>query len=274
MHPSQPRGVWRRFIHRLLVRSPSWARQLGLAREHVALAARHDRVHAAWTPHLAASRAAILAGAERCASRHRALVIGAGACRDVPVAELTAQFDEVILADVVIGLTARRLARTFRGRVRAVTWDATGTLARLAEEAARLDATGVHQLFATADAGPPPGGEPDLVVSANCMSQLGLVPAHYWDLRRVDEAFKDRCALAAARRHLTWLGERQGVRVLIADMSRLDLAPDGRELKRDSVIDGLKLRPPDRTWRWNLAPIPEWSPKFHRVHEVGAWIDA
>lgn len=34
------------------------------------------------------------------------------------------------------------------------------------------------------------------------------------------------------------------------------------------IVVGVEAR------RWNLAPIPEWSPDFHRVHEVGAWIYA
>lgn len=262
-----------KLLHRLLVRCAPGARELGLAHEHVALAGRAHRVQAAWASHLSASRAAILEAVSRCTERRRAIVIGAGACRDVPVAELAAQFAEVILIDVVIGLTARRLARHSRGRVRTIAWDVTGALRALSEQPSRLDAKGVENLFARASPPAPPGGEADLIISANCMSQLGLVPAHYWDPNRRDESFQDRCARAAARVHLTWLAARSGVRVLLSDVARLDIAPDGRTLKRESVIDGLPLRAPDRTWRWDLAPIPEWSAKFHRVHEVGVWFD-
>ena len=60
------------------LRCPPWARLLGLAYEHAAIATRHRRTAAAWTPHLEASRSAILAGAERCKSWRLALVVGAG----------------------------------------------------------------------------------------------------------------------------------------------------------------------------------------------------
>jgi hypothetical protein len=103
--------------------------------------------------------------------------------------------------------------------------------------------------------------------------RLGLVPAHSLPAAREDESLPDRCAAAAARRHLGWLAARVGVRVLVADVARLDLAPDGHVLKRENLLGRFGLRTPDRAWRWDLAPIPEWSRDFHRVHEVGAWFD-
>lgn len=260
--------VWRTWR----ARSPASARQLGLVHEHAAIAGRHGRMRAAWAGHLAASREAILLGAGRCAQRRRALVIGAGDCLDVPVAELAGLFDRVVLADVVVGGVARRLARRFRGRVECVNWDATGALARLAGVRRAVTAAEARRFFEEAEPGPPPGGEADLVVSANCLSQLGLVPGHSLPAARADEDLPERCAIAAARRHVRWLAERPGVRVLLADVARLNVAADGRILKRENLRDRYRLPPPDRMWRWDLAPIPEWSAAYHRFHEVGAWI--
>ncbi|MBI2513969.1 MAG: hypothetical protein HYV96_18515 [Opitutae bacterium] len=262
-------------LRRLRTDSPRWARNLGLVREHFAIATRHARVRAEWAPHLRASREAILAAAVRCARRERALVIGAGDCLDVPVAELAEQFAQVTLADIVVSATAKDFAKRFPGRVRCVQWDATGALARLAVLRDALAAPDVPKLFAEADPGPPPGGEPDFVVSANCLSQLGLVPAHSLPAAEKDKGLPDRCAKVAARRHLDWLAERRtAVRVLLVDAARLDLAPDGVTIqKTETLYTRFGLRPPDRTWRWNLAPIPEWSADFHRVHDVGVWID-
>ena len=208
-----------------------------------------------------------------CAEHHAPLVIGAGDCLDVPVAELVGQFAEVLLADVVVSPAARRLARRFRGRLRSIVWDATGALPRLAAGRRTITLTEARLIFEQAEPGSPPGGEPDLVVSANCLSQLGLVPGHSLSAAETDDKLPDACAAAAARRHLEWLAKRSGVRVVLADCARLDIAPDGRVLKREDLRGRFGLRVPDRAWRWELAPIPEWSPDFHRVHEVGAWID-
>jgi len=251
---------------------PAWARELGLAREHREIAKRHRRVQAAWAPHLQASREAVMGAAARCARHGQALVIGAGDCLDVPVAELAAKFERVILADIVIGVAARRWARKFPQRVSCAPWDASGALAAVAAKKHTLGAAEALAIFRQADAGLPPGGEADLVVSANCISQLGLVPGHALPAAERDPDLPDRCAKAAARRHLEWLGRRTGIRLLLADAERLDIAADGRVLKRESLSSRVGLMKPYRQWRWNLAPIPEWSPDFHRVHEVGAWL--
>jgi len=256
------------------LQAPPWARRLGLAHEHVAITFRRRRVHAAWAGHLAASRSAILDAAQRCRARQRVLVIGAGDCADVPVDELAHDFAQVILTDVVIGPELRRLVRRHRGRVHATFWDPTGVLPSLAESGARLGPAQIETLFAASDPGPPPEGEPDLVISANCISQLGVVPVDRLPAADADDTLTERCAAIAAHRHRAWLAARTGVRLLLGDRLRLDLAPDGRELRRELVPGMDDLRVPDSSWRWTIAPIPELSRDYHRVHEIGAWIDA
>jgi hypothetical protein len=263
------------FLRRFFAECSPAARELGLLQEHKAIAKRHRRVQASWAPHLRASRTAIIEAAELClpGRRGRALVIGAGDCLDVPVAELAERFAQVVLADIVVGTEAKKLARRFPGRVRCVQWDASGALAGLAKVSATLSPTEAPLHFAQADAGPPPGGEPDFIVSANCISQLGLVPGHSLPAYEQDKQVPERCARAAAKRHLEWLRARSGaVRILLADAARLDVNAEGAVLKRDTLHERFGLPKPDKVWRWDLAPIPEWSEEFHRVHEVGAWI--
>jgi len=259
-------------LRRLATSCPPAGRQLGLLREHEDIAKRHARVRQAWATHLAESRRVVLETAQRCAQRRRAVVIGAGDCLDVPVAELAAIFDEVVLADIVTSAEVRRWERKLRGKVRAANWDASGALAKLA--AVRETVTGQEavEVFAQADPGPAPGGEPDFMVSANCISQLGLVPGHSLPAMEKDKGLPDRLAKVAAKRHLEWLERQPGVRLLRAHAARLDLAPDGHVLKRETLHERFGLPKPARTWRWDLAPIPEWSREFHRVHDVGAWI--
>lgn len=260
------------FLRRLKTTCPPAAKELGLLREHEDIAQRHARVRAAWAPHLAESRRVVLEAAGRGTKRRRALVIGAGDCLDVPVAELAGLFEELILADIVVSAEVRRWEKRWPDRVHGVNWDASGALVALAAVRETVAAHEAVELFARADPGPPPGGEADFIVSANCISQLGLVPGHSLPASAKDKGLPDRCAKAAARRHLAWLQQRPAVRVLLADAARLDLGPDGRQLKKETLHERFGLPKPDRTWRWDLAPIPEWSPDFHRVHEVGAWI--
>lgn len=263
----------RELIDSLRIHCAPGARALGLAHEAVAIAARHRRVGTNWQPHLDACRAAILRGAERCEKKDRAFVIGAGSCLDVPVAELAEVFSEVILADVAVSPAARRWMRRCPGRVRAVAWDATGALVTLARKRRTISSVEIGLLLAQSDPGPLPGGEADLVVSANCLSQLGLIPVDQLAAADSDDELSVRCTQIAARRHLGWLATRPAVRVVISDLARLDVARDGTELARRTIFENLDLRAPDAHWRWNLAPIPELSRQWHRIHEVGAWID-
>ncbi len=204
-----------------------------------------------------------------CARRRCVVIVGAGSCLDVPVAELAQQFEMVVLADVVTSLPARRFARRFPGRVRLVTWDATGALERLVAAKCGTPAE-IAACFEEAEPGALPGGAPDLVVSANCLSQLGLVVDTLAPGCTDDERW--RGVAAAARRHLAWLDGQPGVRLLLADVARLEVPPAGAEGLREDCLEGLGLREPDRRWRWDIAPIPEYSARVHRVHEVGAWL--
>ncbi|HET7537673.1 MAG TPA: hypothetical protein VFJ90_14535 [Candidatus Didemnitutus sp.] len=260
------------FLQRWLTDCPPAARKLGLLREHGDIAKRHARVRGAWASHLAASKKIILEVATRCPRHRRALAIGAGDCLDVPVLELAQLFDQVVLADVVIGLEAKRWARRFPDRVRCMNWDASGALASLAAVSDTLAPNEAPDFFARADPGPPPGGEPDFIVSANCVSQLGLVPGHSLPAYAKDKDLPERCARVAAKRHVAWLKAQPGIKLLLADAARLDIGADGRQLKKETLHGRFGLPKPDHQWRWDLAPIPDWSPDFHRVHEVGAWV--
>jgi len=262
----------RDFWRSLWIRCPTAARELGLAREHHDIARRHAKVAAAWAPHLAASQACILEVAERCPRREQVLVIGAGDCLDVPVAELANLFKRVVLADIVVSRTARAWAKKFPGRVFGENWDASGALKALAAVKHTVTASDAPDYFTRAKPKPTPGGDADFIISANCISQLGLVPGHSLPASAKDKDLPERCARAAAKRHLAWLHEQGGAKLLIADAARLDIGPDGRQLKKETLHERFGLPKPDRTWRWDLAPIPEWSPDFHRVHEVGAWV--
>ncbi len=250
------------------------ARALGLAQEAAAINARHRRQRRSWSGHLEACAGAIEQAARLCHQKRRVLVVGAGACLDVPVGALLDQFGEVVLTDVVVGPAMRRWERRGGGRVRVLAWDATGALGRLAQRRGEpWTADAVADCLHKSDPGHPGCDEADLVISANCLSQLGLVPADALSVADWDEDFPRRCTRIAAMRHLRWLSERRGARLLLSDVARLNVAPDGRVLERETIFGEIGLRAPDRSWNWRIAPIPEISRHWHRVHEVGAWLD-
>jgi hypothetical protein len=170
----------------------------------------------------------------------------------------------VILVDVVhlwpIRLAARRFAN-----VRLVDLDVTGTTDLLLGRA-----TGIADPLARFRADP----TIDLVISANCLSQLALLP--------VERAKK---AGALVRMRFPDLGRRiveghlEALRrfparvCLLTDSEGLDIGPAGEVLDRYDLLEGVRLPTADDDWDWTLAPLGEASPEHAVVHRAHGFAD-
>ncbi|KAF0234187.1 MAG: hypothetical protein FD177_1099 [Desulfovibrionaceae bacterium] len=249
-------------VEYLLTSCPLPARKLGYLTEAVAIRARHRRCRAAWQSHLENSRAAIMEAAQASSGRKCALVLGSGALLDVPVEQLARMFERVVLADVVHPLAARwRVRRLYN--VRCMTLDVTGTLAALAHGPGIPDSTPLALCDLLKREAP------DLIVSANILSQLPLLP-----LRRLKasglhaplelEAFASRLLAE----HVSLLEACPGTACLIADIRWHGTSGIENPLR------GALLPPPVRTWTWNVAPRPEISRDHDVYHEVGFFLPA
>jgi hypothetical protein len=232
----------------LLTPCPLYARRLGLLGESIAISARHRRCREAWAPHLAETRAAILDAIGRTSLRRTALVMGSGALLDLPIAELAAAFQRVILVDVVHPWPARLKTRPF-ANVSHVTGDVTGTLEAVAK--GELGTPRPFPLLADA--------EVDLAVSLNLLSQLPVMPVRRLE-GRIDEAALAVAAQALVRSHLADLDRSPASTLLISDVERVATDGNGREIERTSLIADLPEPAADRTWWWNIAPAPEADP--------------
>lgn len=247
---------------------PRIPRRMGHLSEQIAIRARERRCRAAWAPHITASQAMMLEAAGRCERRGSCVVLGAGLCLDVPLAELASRFAEVVLLDVGF------LERRGPANVRRVCWDATGCLEAWHADP-RMDVEAALALAGRDPGWPPDVGEPDLTISANIISQLDLLPAPWLSRRRWrDDGFAERLGEALAATHLAWLRARPGTRLLIGDLAQTLIPADGSPAETRPLPPArLGLREPDRAWDWQLAPIPEWNRRQHLHHRVGAWHD-
>jgi len=189
----------------LLSRGTGPGRRLGLDREAVSIAARHRRQSEAWEPHLAATRQCLLDAAAACPQGGTALVLGSGACLDVPLSALAARFDTVVLADAHHPRPARRLARAFPN-VRLMPVDLTG-LAGPAGQVARHGGTLPRPL-------PIPdlslGLRPDLTVSVNLASQLPIPLLRLLGSRLDETAQTDSAERSSRRISRPWPACRAG----------------------------------------------------------------
>ena len=244
------------WLRHLTISCSPEARRLGALREAIAIEARHRRLRRAWAPHLEQCRRLILEAAERPPRRRTALILGSGPLLDIPLEELVSRFENVILADLVHLPAVRRRARRL-GRVELVEIDLTGALPAVRHACRTGD-------VAALGASPPDcflDRDPDLVVSANLLSQLPVLPLARL---RASPASRSEPALAAFARsliesHLAWLRAFPGVVCLITDVtSRLTWA-DG-DAEEEDLLHGVELGLDGRRWEWSIAPSPEIAP--------------
>lgn len=234
----------------LVTPSLPFARRSGHLSEFVAIAARRRRHLAAWAPHEARSRAAVLRAAEAADPEGAAVILGAGHLYDVPLAELAARFRTVRLVDLAFSPVTRRGARRFPNVtcVRHDVTEALPTLTAIAEPRFLLD-------------------DPDLrfVASVNLLSQLAVVGT-----RELDEAPAERVGRALVEAHLAWLRRLPCPAALVCDRSIGILGPDGSAVATLDPLKGAAAPPPDESWTWDIAPRGEVDRDYAVRHVVGA----
>lgn len=217
------------------------ARRAGHLAAAVRLWTRASRAGEAWGPHEANCHAAVRAALARLPAGGSVVVLGSGLVLDVPLADLQARFDRVVLVDAVHLLPVR---------LQALAWRRT--------------------TLVTADLDAPPGGDlarfladlkPALVISANVLSQIPLSPAVSDPGPAID-------------RHLAGLAGCGAPVLLMTDLDERRLDRAGREIERLDLLHGRALPPADARWDWLLAPLGDIAADECLVHTAGSWFRA
>lgn len=254
----------------LLTPAPRAARRMGHLAESIAIRARYRRCREVWAPHRAQTRAALLDSVARDtlpARRRIALVLGSGPLIDIPLAELSAHFEAVWLADLVHPWPSRWQARRF-ANVRLITHDVSECLDALCAPSLAdpmLLAARTPRCFLDEAA-------IDWVASVNLVSQLPRLPAA-WLLRRgrVHEAGIDAFAAAMMRAHLAWLAAFKAPVCLIADQTQTEVNAQSEVVAHADYRPLFQGWEKTGEWRWEVAPPGELSGGGKAWHSVAAW---
>lgn len=234
---------------------PKYARKQGYLKEAIAIGARQKRLAGAWTPHLEQSQAVIRAAMDRCPRRGSALILGSGLLLDIPLADLSRQFEHVVLVDVVHLRAARRKAAEF-ANVTLLEEDVTGMAADFDfRVSSGWKGDPVPDPTAFLDR-----SEVDLVVSANLLGQLSIFPAAALQRRTrlAGDPLDDFCR-AVVEAHLAYLRRFDAVVCLITEIERAALDKDGAVVQRHDALYGAELPDGGTQWNWDLAPLGEIS---------------
>lgn len=253
----------REWVESLVTPCPPARRELGYLHELIAIAARHRRCREAWADHLARSRHAVRSAMGLAPRRRTALILGSGLLLDVPLAELAAAFERVVLVDAVHPLAARWQARRHRN-VELRTADVSGVIEAL-------------RVWRTSDPLPtPPSFAPlhepdvDLVISLNLLSQLGVLPEEWLRRRGGAAAAVHAAAFGAAvtQAHLDDLARCRATVCLVSDVEWRRVDPAGRIVERGSSIFDVPSPASAEEWLWSIAPAPEADPLLSEQRRV------
>lgn len=234
---------------------------LGYRYAAVACVSRAERCRRAWAPHQQNSRIAILSALDEVpAGKDTALILGSGPCLDLPMPELLARFNQVILVDVAHPPAARRWARHHVG-IDLIEADLTGLSVRLMNPVGLAPPVPHCDLYADrSDIG--------LVVSVNLVSQLPLVPLRHV-AKRWPAIDKNAYAAEIIHAHLDHLHRFTCPTLLIGDVERRVLDAEGNVSALEDPLWGVSL-PPGPEWSWPVAPVGELSGNWSIVNRVRA----
>jgi hypothetical protein len=240
------------------------ARRLGYLSGAISLWARGSRCRGDWAAHEARAKTAMLAASEGLPQRRTCLVLGSGLLRDVPLADLAARFERVVLVDIV-HLWPARLQALFRRNVTFLDLDLTGTTDLLLDRAAGFSDP---FLRLSQDA------SIDLVISATCLSQLPLGPQAILDRRKGGAGrVPPDLGRQIIERHLDGLMRLPGRVCLVTDTEVITRDRAGVVLEREDLLEGVVLPRPDDAWDWVVAPFGEYTRDQELVHAVSAYTD-
>lgn len=253
-------------------------RALGYPQEIIATQARYRRCKAAWRPHLDNTKATILESAAAARGNSCAVILGSGSLLDVPLAELSQGFKEVILVDILhLPWVKRRGLRYPNVRFHAM--DVTGVCETLVGEIER-ERMGQGRRPKLPQVLPAPLADSlevaaiDFLASVNLLSQLPIVPCAYLEKHcpACSDAERESFARALIRNHLLWLKASAEQVCLITDLERVICDLEGCEVQREGALPGATLTDPQREWHWDISPCPEAYPEHSVRHHVAGFL--
>lgn len=242
---------------------PSHFKSMGYLKELIATEARYKRCRTAWHPHLEKTKSVIRDAIDVTAGRAKAVVLGAGILSDIPIHALTKSFDQVVLIDVCFLKQTRKGLREFTN-IELLNHDITG-IAEAVYAGAVPDPRLPNELSLS---------DADLVISANILSQLPLIPTDY--LQKVISTPTEEILLEFSHgivaNHLALLETCPGTVCLISEVERQFFDGD-HIIKTEDLLHGYELQMHGTEWLWDLAPKGEVSKDYAIRNRVvgGYW---
>jgi hypothetical protein len=240
--------------------APQYVRDMGYVSQVIATKARYGRHQVMWDKHLACTKEWVMKASDVATQKRKVLVLGAGNLYDVPLADLSRLFDEVLLVDIVFLRGAKKQACKF-GNVSMHTMDITCMAEMLHAKDENAARAATPKMFLDDD-------EIDLVISCNIASQLpfNLLP---YIADEDPHAQFDFCTEVIAK-HMDYMAAFTCAKLTVTDVSFFVMEHGNVQTQR--ALCGVEVPELDAAWRWDIAPLGEVAENTKEWHEVGAVI--
>ncbi|MEO5357019.1 MAG: hypothetical protein H7844_06955 [Nitrospirae bacterium YQR-1] len=260
------------FFTWLTTQCPQYVRAMGYLKEAIAIEARHKRCKRAWSSHLENSKDFIIKSVKRCENLRKVVVLGSGNLLDVPLLQLSQNFDKVVLADII------HLPKTLRGprkfhNVEALSCDVTAVAGEIYSLCKNRSTKAERIVLPEPKAFFPLEAGTDLVISLNILSQLTVMPREYI---LKNNAFEDgtvfkRWEHNVLKAHLDALMSLESNVCLITDFEFTERNHRTETVNHYYTLTGLELPVPERMWNWSIAPQGEISGDISIERKVAAF---
>ena len=255
------------FAHLTTSCSP-FVRRLGYLDETISMRRRSRRYRTAWQPHLDNTRRFVLEVADRIQNRDKVVILGSGLLLDVPLAELSKMFREVVLMDIVCLPEVCRQIKGY-GNVSFIEHDVTVVAERLYANRQQ----GILELPKVVPSSVEIYKHAGLVISLNILSQLWVIPRTYVARQRPGlphEQIENWCR-QIVESHYASLASMSCDICLVADHEFIKRDKGGSIISRASTLYDLRLPDPDASWTWNIVPAGNDGRSSSKELIVGAW---
>lgn len=254
----------------LLTPTTPLARKYGFLYSSVSLKHRYERCKKIWIPHLKDCQDLFTQTVQSLDKKKHVVILGSAHLHEIPMHLLMEHFEKITLVDVVHPLKHHWFAKRY-SKINLVTQDLTLALHHLDKLGSIEDLHTLakdladEQLFHF---------EADLIVSANLLSQLALLPIDTIEkkLRRelsVEE--KDIICSDFAQTHLKNLETCKGQKLIYADREVIYKNPQGEVIYKGHYPVDFSGYKKIKNWNWVLAPVGEASKDYSVEMTVEAY---
>jgi len=207
-------------------------KSMGYLHELIAMEGRYHRCRTAWRSHLEQTKSVIKDAIRQTVGSEKAIVLGAGILSDIPLHALSTHFRTVELVDICFLNVTKKQAQQY-SNVNLRTADITGLAANLHTNA-EIPAPSIRD--------DPDLTEADLLISANILSQLPVIPVLYLQKKNPE---LEQVELTAFERHIIenhieLLNRCPGTTCLVTEIER-EFLDDDRVIKTEDLLSGVEL---------------------------------